>query len=452
MNDQTIRFRIGVFMLLALILLAVLVLMFGGLPNYFKRTTGYTIVFNNAPGIAPGTPVKRSGIRIGEVRSIKLDNATGKVNVGIQIDENYTLRKGDCPTIVQGLLGGDTSISFLPMENQKKQVDDEIVEPGATLTGYVQVDAAQLLQRTTDLMPQAQEALIEIRKAFARLDKASPDLENIFRDFRELTKATREAMPELRKTNDEIRELIRLANKTIPDFKRTGDEIADAARKISKIGERIDVFLQSNEGKLAKALDRFEDALKKVSDVLNDENQKNVSVLLKNLRDGSDKLEAFTKDTQVFLKEGAGAMKALNDTLIRTDALIINLDKAAKPLADRGPVVMKNIEESTIHLNRTLADVRELLQAVARSDGNMQKLLTDPALYNNLNDSAAMVSRILPRLDRVLRDVEIFADKIARHPESLGLGGVIRPSSGLKENPTLIPHYRWTPSLMSDPR
>lgn len=451
MNDQAIRFRIGVFMLLALILLAVLILMFGGLPTYFKRTTGYTIEFNNAPGIAPGTPVKRSGIRIGEVRSIKLDNTTGKVNVGIQIDEGYTLRKSDRPTIVQGLLGGDTSISFLPPDDQK-QIDEEMVEPGAVLTGYLQVDAATLLQRTTDLMPQAQEALIEIRKAFARLDKASPDLENIFRDFRELTKATREAIPELRKTNDEIRDLIRVASKAIPDFKRTGDEIADAARKIGKIGERVDVFLQNNEEKLAKALDSVQDALQKVSEVLNDQNQKNFGALLKNVRDGSDKLEALTKDTQAFLKEGTGAMRTLNDTLIRTDSLITNLDKATKPLADRGPVMWKNIEESTINLNRTMADLRELLQAVGRSEGTMQKLLTDPALYNNLNDSAAMVSRILPRLDRVLRDVEIFADKIARHPEALGLGGVIRPSSGLKENPTLIPHYRWTPSLVIDSR
>ena len=29
-----------------------------------------------------------------------------------------------------------------------------------------------------------------------------------------------------------------------------------------------------------------------------------------------------------------------------------------------------------------------------------------------------------------------FADKIARHPESLGIGGVVSPSSGLKEAPS----------------
>jgi hypothetical protein len=47
-----------------------------------------------------------------------------------------------------------------------------------------------------------------------------------------------------------------------------------------------------------------------------------------------------------------------------------------------------------------------------------------------------MVTRLIPRLDRVLKDMEVFADKLARHPESLGLGGLVRPSAGLKDAPS----------------
>ena len=440
MDDQAIRFRLGVFILLALILLAILVLMFGGLPGYFKQTTAYTLVFDNAPGIGPGTPVKRSGVKIGEVRSIELDNDTGKVSVGILVDAKYKLRKSDRPTIVYGLLGGDTAIAMLPPEEPLPK-DDEPVPPGGEAPGFVQVDAATLLQKTTDLMPQAQEALIEIRKAFQRIDRARPDIEDVFRDFRELTRATRDAVPELRKTNDEIRDLVKVVRQTVPDFKRTGDEIQYAARVIGKVGERVDGFLQNNDEKLSKALDRVQDALKRVTDVLNDENQKNVSALLKNTRDASDKLEALGKDTQAFLKEGTAAMKSMNDALTKADELMLNLNKASKSFSERTPNILKNVDESAATLNKTMSDLREILQAVARSEGTVQKLLSDPALYNNLNDSAEMVARILPRLDRVLRDVEIFADKLARHPELLGLAGVVRPSSGLKENPTIIPHY-----------
>jgi hypothetical protein len=39
-------------------------------------------------------------------------------------------------------------------------------------------------------------------------------------------------------------------------------------------------------------------------------------------------------------------------------------------------------------------------------------------------------------MQRILKDFETFADKLARHPELIGAGGVVRPSSGLKGAPT----------------
>src|SRR6476469_2734079 len=119
MNDQALRFRFGIFVLASLILLAVLTILFGGFPSYFKQTRSYTLVFKNAQGIAPGTPVRRSGVKIGEVRSVQLLDATGEVEVGIEIDEKYHLRKGDRPVIMTGLIGGDSAIAFLPPEDEK---------------------------------------------------------------------------------------------------------------------------------------------------------------------------------------------------------------------------------------------------------------------------------------------------------------------------------------------
>ena len=68
-------------------------------------------------------------------------------------------------------------------------------------------------------------------------------------------------------------------------------------------------------------------------------------------------------------------------------------------------------------------------------------------MYNNLNQAACMITNVVPRLDRILRDVEVFADKIARHPETIGVRGAISPSAGLKESPTAPqgPPYRQYP-------
>jgi hypothetical protein len=70
----------------------------------------------------------------------------------------------------------------------------------------------------------------------------------------------------------------------------------------------------------------------------------------------------------------------------------------------------------------------------------LRRFLVDPSLYSHLDEVVCMVGRLMPQLHRILKDFEAFADKVARHPESLGIGGVVRPGSGLKDPPT-PPHY-----------
>src|SRR5580698_3600467 len=114
MNDQNMRFRIGVFVLSSAILLASLVMLFGHWPTIFKRPDHYVIIFQNAPGVEEGTPVRRSGVRIGQVLSVELDDATGRVRAIIDIDRPHPLYETDEAVLVHGILSGDTSIDFAP--------------------------------------------------------------------------------------------------------------------------------------------------------------------------------------------------------------------------------------------------------------------------------------------------------------------------------------------------
>ena len=70
------------------------------------------------------------------------------------------------------------------------------------------------------------------------------------------------------------------------------------------------------------------------------------------------------------------------------------------------------------------------------ADGTLQKLMSDPSLYNNIDAASCQVLKMMPQLNRILEDFGTFADKLARHPEKLGLGGAVRPSDGLKSPPT----------------
>src|SRR5947209_20495616 len=130
MTEQGMRFRIGLFVLLSLVLLATLVTLFGSLPSLFKQYHEYVVTFADAPGVNVGTPVRRSGVRIGEVKSVDLDHDTGEVRVGLLVERPYKLHKNEQPVLVQGLLGSDTCIDVVP---QQHDADRTPVEPGSTV-------------------------------------------------------------------------------------------------------------------------------------------------------------------------------------------------------------------------------------------------------------------------------------------------------------------------------
>src|SRR5262249_20113632 len=133
-------------------------------------------------------------------------------------------------------------------------------------------------------------------------------------------------------------------------------------------------------------------------------------------------------------------VKGINESVAKTNEVMTNLQQLTKPLAERGDSIVRNLDDTLAKLSRTLDGVMHIVGAATQGDGTLKRILTDPSLYDNLNEAACQISRAMPRLDRILKDVEVFADKIARHPESLGVGGAVRPSQGIKEGPSSWRH------------
>jgi ABC-type transporter Mla subunit MlaD len=463
MNEQALRFRIGVFVLASLLLLAVLITLFGSFPRVFSRGQTFTVRFQDASGIGPGTPVRKSGVRIGEVKSVRLDDETGVVLVGVQIDRPFTLRRGDQATLVYGLLGGDTFVDFVARRPGVPEEDRTPLEPGTELEGVRLATVSTLLSQASEVMPTTQEALNEIRRALQRLDRLTPAMEETAKEFRELARTSREVIPELRKTTSEIGELAKATRESVPDirksvvevgetakvvrdslpeFKKTATEAQVTLRTWDRLGERTRVLIETNEEKISKILERTSDTLTRLGNILTEENQRHVNAIVKNVRNGSERLDGISKNAEEVLQESRLTLKRFNDSLGRLDEVLINLEKTTKPLGERSTTLVKNLEEASSRLVLVLGDVQALFKTLDQENGTVRRLLTDSSLYNRLDEAACMVNKILPRVDRMLRDVEIFADKIARHPESLGIGGAIRPSGGLKESPSLPTQWR----------
>ncbi len=448
MKSNSYRVGLGMFVLLALGLLAGMILAFGSLPGLWGNRTAYRIRFADAPGIAVGTPVRKSGIRIGEVSAVELESATGEVLVDVRLDQKYSPRVGEDPTIVRGILGNDANIDFIPVRRDKL---GEMVPPGSTIAGFSGL-SSNPVSAVQDLMPEVQKSLEQMRQSLRKIEEMVPKVNQTLDDFSLLAKDARAMIPDIRKTNDSLQETLAAAKAAVPEFNKTNKAIQDAAtdaRTMLKTGntwiEETGQLIKRNEPKLAKLLDNAVNTFDGFSQLFNDENRKNTSELLANLNTASKDFGKVMDTTNLFFKETNKTLSKLAETLTNADLAIADIRTTTKPIGEKMGKVMENIDVASRQLALTLSDTRELLRVLSRSEGSVAKFLNDPALFNNMNEASIQFMKVMPRLDRMFKDLEVFADKIARHPESIGVGGAIRPSAGFKESGSQVPAATLSP-------
>ena len=71
-------------------------------------------------------------------------------------------------------------------------------------------------------------------------------------------------------------------------------------------------------------------------------------------------------------------------------------------------------------------------EALNGSGGSLGALLHDKELYQHVTHIAKNLDELSRDLKPIAKNVWIFTDKIARHPEVLGVRGAIQRSPGLK--------------------
>jgi phospholipid/cholesterol/gamma-HCH transport system substrate-binding protein len=113
MNERTMQFRVGVMVIAAVLFAVVLALMFAG-PSFFHKTYSIRVEFPATPGLAVGAPVRKRGIRIGEVSNIEL-TADDRVLATLRIGANYEIHRDETCWIRNSLLG-DAWLEFEPTQ------------------------------------------------------------------------------------------------------------------------------------------------------------------------------------------------------------------------------------------------------------------------------------------------------------------------------------------------
>ena len=212
--------------------------------------------------------------------------------------------------------------------------------------------------------------------------------------------------------------------------------IEGTSREWQKVGQNINGLVETNRGNLGTVVEKAAESLDEFSTTMRTANQtlSSANEMLsdpehrKHLEDTLRALPELLKDTRETI---AVAQKAIG----RVDESLATMNAAAKPLAQRSESIATQLDDTLKNLSSASREVNRFVAMLESEDGTLQKLVKDPALYENLNRSAQNLAILMRNVDPVVKNLAIFSDKVARHPEIFGLSGALKGSSGLKEAP-----------------
>jgi len=202
--------------------------------------------------------------------------------------------------------------------------------------------------------------------------------------------------------------------------------LAEASDAVKKLSDNLDRMLLGDDDRFSTmvqkteaALDSFSAAMANINDVMGDPQAR------ANLKQTLNALPDVIADLR-------NTVQGIGETVDTADRNLRNLEGLTKPLGERGEGMVAAIDKTIGRLDETLQQASMFAKALNESQGTLGKLVRDPQVYNDLAQAAANVNRLTKELRPIVDDVRVFTDKIARHPEQLGVRGALDRRPGLK--------------------
>ena len=375
----------------------VLILLFGDTRSFLSGSYTVYIHFTDAPGVTEGTPVRKSGILIGRVHKVEFAKQGGVI-VEAQITSGVKLYHNEVPQVSGSLLGGDVVIQFVRQGSAPKI--ERVPAPSGDPTQSADEGAPTTL--TAQLTP----------PSAVKSPAQSPEgLEVQPGEFIEGTVAPN-AFQVITNLEGEL-------STAVHALSAAGAEVGKVATNINKILESNDDQINRIVNKTEQALDSFQRALGNVEDVFgDDEVRKNVKSMLRDMPD--------------LLSDTRSTVNTIRTTVESVDRNLRNLEGLTGPLGEKGEGMVTRIDETIARLDDLLGEFSDFGRKLNQGEGSLGQLMRNPDLYQHLNAAALNIEKITCDMKPILADVRVFTDKIARHPESLGIRGAIQRSPGTK--------------------
>lgn len=354
-------FAVGLTVMVALVVFAILIVSFAGLKNWVKRGYDVTVHLPRAQGLAAGSTVYLAGVPVGTVGRVTAErNADGTYGVRAiaRIDEGIIFPATTRVELNEQILGGVARLIFfadqpaeggktLPTDNTAQvtgkrsnlaiEMADNIMGGGSSGGGVggMMKDTHELvlsLKKTTDLIGGNFEPVDADKLAKGEV---APNIHTLIARMNSLVAHTDEVVGDP-KMRDDLRATLAAAKEAATN---ANGMISSASASIDSLTKKIGSTVDSTGGEANKTLAQ--------------------------------------------LRETLGSMQSKYGAL-----------------ADE--------------LNKTTVEINAVLAAVNQGKGTAGKLVHDPELYENMNDA-------VQRLDKAFEQVQLLVEKFKREGVDLKL-------------------------------
>ncbi len=145
-----------------------------------------------------------------------------------------------------------------------------------------------------------------------------------------------------------------------------------------------------------------------------------------------ERLRQTVDQMPVLMSETRETVAHMNQTFTSLDSNLKNLEGFTGPLGERGEVLITQLDSSLRKFDSVMTDIQQFTRDMNSQQGSLGQLVHNPELYNNLNQTVRNVEEMSRQLRPILNDARVFSDKIARHPEVLGVRGALEKRPGIK--------------------
>jgi len=341
MDERVLRFRVGVVVVAAVTITAVLIMLFGAWPNILQPQYLVHIRFPEAPGVTVDTPVRKSGVLIGRVSDVNLMDEGGVV-VSATINEKYKLWRNEICRIASGSLFGDAVLEFVPsgQADLPHQLigDGEYVSDGVVASNPLRVlvnlednitaaltsvetagdEVAQLARSVNGKVGGEDNQIGQIMEkadvALGRFENTMRSVERLLGD-EQMNGKLRQSLEKLPEFLDETRKTMITAQGTMADFQRVSKKaevnLEHLDQFMGPLGQRGAQLIENvdestrNLNELLAQLVAFSEAMNSGQGTLgklvhDDEVYNKINRLLTNAEELSVRLRPIVEDVRIF--------------------------------------------------------------------------------------------------------------------------------------------------------